>query len=155
MRRAFTLLELLVVLSIAGLIAALAVPAVTKTLRGASPRSSLSDVRATLSLARAEALKAGRAVEARLSVGEDEIVIAYADHEKRINAFWLDENNEEPLSARAVRFDSMGRANRENMEFLAASDNDARGIIWRLAFDPVSGAVGRPVNTSAAKEDNQ
>ncbi len=155
-RAAFTLLELLVVLSIVGLLAAVAIPAATSAMRGASPRSSLSEVRSQLALARAKALRSGRAVEARLTSEDGSIVVAYADREKQVRAVWLAES-EEPSPPETVRFDSLGLADRREVQFVAsrAEGAGASGIIWRLAFDPVSGAVGRPENTTAAKEDDR
>jgi len=155
-RPAFTLLELLVVLSIVGLIAAVAIPAASNAMRGASPRSSLTEVRSQLALARAEALRTGRAVEARMTSDSGSIVVAYAEREKQIRAVWLAENAE-PTRPETVRFDSMGLADRREVQFVASRPEGAgaSGIIWRLAFDPVSGAVGRPENTTAAKEDDR
>lgn len=150
---AFTLIELLVVLAIAGLLAAVAVPSAARALSGANPRSSLAQLRSELSLARAEALRQGSEVRAIITTADRRIDVSYAERSRSIRATWLAEEGEprEPVS---VRFDSMGRSDRRKVQFVASpGGGDASGIIWRLTFDPLSGAVGRPEYTPAGKED--
>ncbi len=141
--RAFTLLELIIVLAIAALLAGLAVPAAARAMAGATPRSTLTDLRANLALARAAALKAGEPVQATVTLEKDALSVTYQDKSRAIRAAWLPDTAEQ-TAPQSVRFDPMGLADRRKLQFSAPSSDDAAPTIWAIPFDPVSGAVGKP-----------
>lgn len=68
--RGFTLLELVIVLFLAGLIAALVVPSFSGTLESSRLRSGASDVRAALTLARTLAVSGSRPRAAAFDIEE-------------------------------------------------------------------------------------
>lgn len=77
MRRAgFTLLELLLVLAILGMAAAITVPSVSGTMETARFRQGAAEVRATLALARALAASSGKIREVRFDPQKGEYGIA-------------------------------------------------------------------------------
>ncbi|HEX2208600.1 MAG TPA: GspH/FimT family pseudopilin [Longimicrobium sp.] len=66
-RGGYTLAELLTVIVIAGIMAAIAVPRLSNVLRHYSSRSALSQVMADLALARTQAVREGRTVSLRVT----------------------------------------------------------------------------------------
>jgi len=75
-RRAFTLLELLLVLVISGIVAGLAVPALMRTLRGERLRAAARAVAASHRLARATAALRAEPVELRLDPRKRRVEVA-------------------------------------------------------------------------------
>jgi len=77
-RRAFTLIEIMIVVAIIGLIAAMGVPSILQVLRQDGMRKAVSDVRDACSDARARAIFWGRTTEVVFHPAEKRIEVADA-----------------------------------------------------------------------------
>jgi prepilin-type N-terminal cleavage/methylation domain-containing protein len=77
-RRAFTLIEVMVVVAIIGLIAAMGVPSILQTFRKEGMRKAVSDVMDVCSAARARAIFSGQATEVVFHPAEKRLEIADA-----------------------------------------------------------------------------
>lgn len=162
--RAFTLLELLVVLAIAGLLAGAVVPGVARLIGDGGPEATLEKVRESLVLARAEALRSSRQTSVEIRAGAGAIEVHRegprqgrgGERVRRLEAEWLAEapfgaaaigeavGTPEPRASRRVVFDSLGRASAGELRFVAAGDGaGGGGTIWKIRFDPMTGTVGR------------
>ena len=137
--RGFTLLELIVVLFLAGLVAALVAPSFSGTLESSRLRSGAAGVRATLTLARTLAASGSRLRSVVFDIERGEYVV---DGEAR--TYVLPEGiriesarvgNEEPEQETfRVRFFPDGSA--EGAEIVVASSTGGR---LRVTVDPLTG----------------
>jgi len=165
-RRGFTLLELLVVLAIAGLLAGAVVPGVARLIKDGGPEATLEKVRESLVLARAEALRASRPATVEIRAGGGAIEVRReglregrgGERVRRLEAAWLADapfgaaaiggvvSDGEPRASRRVVFDSLGRASAGAIRFTEAGGGaSGAGTMWEIRFDPVTGSVGRVV----------
>jgi len=92
-RNGYSLLEILAVLTVIGLIAGLAIPAISSLVRGNQVTTSSQLIVSQLNLARQTALAANRMVEVRLYKFHDSNVSSSEDTFRAVQLFQYDETN--------------------------------------------------------------
>ncbi len=142
MRRAFTLLELLVVLALLGATAALVAPRLAQGAASARTRAALGGVVHALRAERAEAVRAlvPRDVTLRRDDAGGLRLVATGEPEMVWPGFPLVllDGDSAGVPALEAHFEASGRARGGPWAF----GEPAGGAVWVIGFDPVSGAPG-------------
>lgn len=143
-RGGFTLLELVVILALAGLIAGLTIAAVGRVSGAAADRRTIGEISAWVSSARVEAMRSSDDVDVEVR-GTDDGLRGTAGGR---TASWRTalrpvDAASGPIAAHEASFAPSGRTRARLWRFMASADGDT---IWTVAFDPVSGAptIGDP-----------
>jgi len=135
--RAFSLLELLIVLALLGMIAALVAPAALRMSLGDPRDTDVSELTNALAAARLDALREGASAHVLIEKKDSDLTATWTD--QRIQ--WSDwrltilGNADGALEELQLRFAATGRADRREIRLMEADT----GRMWRIEFDPVSG----------------
>lgn len=135
-RSAFTLLELLVVVGLLAMAAALVAAGVGGSSASARQRGALEGLATELLLARIDAMRSGsdRRLDARLEA--DELRVSRPGRERTWKAGGL--LGLAPREEFSARFDPSGRTSERLWRF--SRDAEAANTLFVIEFDPVSGA---------------
>ncbi len=136
--RAFSLLELIVVLVLMGMAVGLVAPAVTRNAGAGREQRSLGELATTLSAARLDAIRTGRTVNVELTAAKNTLLVRHQD-ELRTLANWplaLLDSNGNDIENIALTFDIRGRTAQSRLSFRS---REAPSRMWEIAFDPVGG----------------
>jgi len=146
-RRAFSLLELLVVLALLGLVAAVVAPGAARLLAGGAERTRRAELLQFLVARRLDALTGATRVEVELVWRPDATLTVSAAGASRAFDDWPDPLGATPdppaETAARVAFGPEGRASRRHIAFRApgagAQAPPGSDTMWAVVFDPVSG----------------
>jgi prepilin-type N-terminal cleavage/methylation domain-containing protein len=141
-RAAFSLLELLVVLAILGLVAAISAPGAARLLAGGAERTRRAELTQFLLARRLDALRDARRVEIAFDWTPDAGLRLTSADLTRAWPDWPDPLAAAPAPAgpatERLAFDAEGRADRREIRF-RASGADGSDRMWAVSLDPVSG----------------
>ena len=134
----FSLLELLVVLALLGMVAALVAPGVVRMSLGDPRNTDVSELSDTLAGARLDALRRSTSTVVTLRVAEGGLTAQWGD-DARAWADWplaIVDEGQRVFDSAQVRFSATGRADRREIRLLEADT----GRMWRIEFAVASGA---------------
>lgn len=142
-RPAFTLLELIIVLAIAGMLAAVAAVGIASSSQTREHRNAINHLSAQLRLARIAAMKKGEPVAVSISIAPDAIACEFADARTEIPARNLRiaaiNGAEPPEQWEGLTFEPDGRTTARSIAFASAQTSDT--LLPTIEFDPISGAI--------------
>ncbi len=158
--RGFTLLELIVVLAIAGMLAGVVALGIGRGSQTRDQRNAITHLASELQLARVEAMKHGEAVGVTIRATETALECDYADLSRRFTCSGLvisqidneptplHEPDEGMMGRVEVVFEPDGRTRRRMIAFASGGGSDT--LLPRIEFDPISGAIelGRAMDPS-------
>ena len=141
--RAFSLLELLVVLGLLGLVAAVVAPGAARLLAGGAERTRRAELLQFLVARRLDALTGATRIEVELVWRPDATLTLTGAGASRAFDDWPDPLAGAPdppaETAARVAFGPEGRAGRRHIAFRDAQAPPGSDTMWAVVFDPVSG----------------
>lgn len=144
--RGFTLIELILVIVLVGLVAAVIASAMLGRSAGADRRRAVGWLVAELTTARIEAMRTSQPVVAWIESDGDRLALTIGDRRdhRPAKGLWLADEKGQPLTGARVRFQPSGRAEGRSI-MLSVRQGEAweesGGRMGSIEFDPVSGAV--------------
>ena len=151
----FTLLELIVVLAIAGLLAGVVVFGLGAGSQGREHRSAITHLASELQLARVSAMQQGGALRVSIRLTPDALECEYASITRRFPCRELGiatiDSKAPPEEWSGVLFRADGRTDSRRIAFAREGGSDT--LLPYIEFDPISGAIELGRATDAPPRD--
>lgn len=149
--RAFSLLELIVVLVLMGLAVGLVAPAVARSSGAAREQNAAGELTTTLSAIRLETIRDGRASDVAIRQIDTTLVVATEGTTRAIEGWPLTMVGDFDRDIDTVEF-SFDIHGRSTLERIRLRSTDTPHRLWSIDFDPVGGvpAVVRDTEASEA-----